>query len=411
MLGLSAAGVPMNDDMALSVSTVATCIAMLADSIATLPLQVLKKTKDHSKQIIDPPPVLISDPWPEGTVQDWLTQVIVSLLLRGNFYGRIVDRDSAGYASMIQPIHPDRVVARRLGVNQDGPRQYRIGNEVVPSVDILHIPYLLVPGSFIGLNPVEYQRLNWGLAAASEMYGGQFFANSATPSGILTVEGDLSEEETLEMTRAWKQAHGGIGQAQFPAVLTGGVKFQQVSLTPDDAQFLGVRQFQREQIISWFRIPPHKVGITDRSPGPTLTEELETMFVMDALMPPASRIEQALNKLMRPSQVPKFDFSARMRANTLMRMQAAQIAVNSGLETADELRAREDLEPLPHNLGNVVGRPLNMTYYDADTGDVIETPTDAGAGAPNPGGLGNGGGDPSSSTPPTEPDGANPPPV
>src|SRR5579859_1821914 len=112
-IGLVAAGVPMNDDAAMSIVTVATCIAILADDVSTLPLNTYRKTKDRSKKLIDPSPPLIADPWPEGIQQDWITQVMYSLSLRGNFFSRLLGRDDRGYATMCQPVHPDQVFARR----------------------------------------------------------------------------------------------------------------------------------------------------------------------------------------------------------------------------------------------------------------------------------------------------------
>lgn len=401
-LGYMSAGVPINDDAALSITTVGACIALLADGIATLPLQALKRTTDKSKKIISPPPTLIEDPWPEGTRIDFYTQVMYSILLRGNFFGRIVDRDDAGFASMIMPIHPDRVAARR---NLDtGKREYRINGRIVPTEDMLHIPSnLLAPGSFIGMNPIEYQRQAWGLTKAAETYGAQWFANSANPSGVIESPGDLSPEETLEMARDWKQSHGGLGKAQLPAVLTGGAVWHSIQVSPEDAQFLQTRTFQQQQIISWFRVPPHKIGVQDRSPGPVLTEELEIQYVTEALLPPARRIEDYMSRLMRPTQIAKFDFAARLRGNTLTRAQAAQIRANIGMNTLDELRAIEDEEPLPHNLGNVIARPANMAYWSTTSGEQVASPS-APVGPVNPGGLGDGGGDPNSSPSTTKPD-------
>jgi len=399
--GLVSAGIAINDDVALSLTTVGSCISLLSDGISTLPLQGLKKTKDRSKKLLDPTPPLIDNPWPEGTRQDFFTQVMVSLLLRGNFYGQIVDRDSGGYATMIMPIHPDRIMARRD--TNTGKRTYKASGQPIPLDDMVHIPALLVPGSFIGLNPVEYQRSPWALAAATERYGSQFFANSANPSGVIEVPGTLAPEEALEMAREWKMMHGGLGMASQPAIFTDGATWKTISVAPDDAQFLQTRQFQQQQIISWFRIPPHKIGVTDRSPGPTLTEELEMMYVQDALLPWAVRIEQYFSDLLRPSQTCKFDFASRLRGNTLARAQAAQIWANIGENTLDELRALEDREPLPNGLGNVIARPANMAYWDVATGKQIASPS-ANVGAVNPGGLGDGGGDPNNAPGPTQPD-------
>lgn len=395
----------MNDDAALSVATVAACISMLSDSIATLPLNAYKRTKDKTRKIVDPTPPLIANPWPEGTLQDFLSQVMVSLTLRGNFYGRICDRDSRGYPTIIMPVHPDRVMARRD--RDSGKRVYRFDGAPVPLQDVVHIPSgMLTPGSFIGMNPVEYQRQSWSLAAAAEKYGSAFFSNSANPSVVIEVPGDLSTEETVEMARNWKMDHQGIGNAQMPGVMTGGATIKALSIAPDDAQFLQTRTYQREVIISWFRIPPHKIGITDRTPGPTLTEELEMMFVTDALLPWANRIEAYFSAMLPPSQVCKFDFSSRVRGNRLQRMQSAQISANTGIEMIDEIRDRDDLPPLPNGLGQVIARPTNMQYFDTATGDPITNPKPAGA--DNSGGFGGGGGNPDGSPDPTKPDALNP---
>jgi HK97 family phage portal protein len=388
----------MNDDAALSVTTVGTCISLLSDGISTLPFQALK---GKTNQPITPAPTLVDDPWPEGSRIDFFGQLMVSLLLRGNFFGRIVERDLAGYATTIMPVHPDMVYARR---NRDtGLREYRFGGRLVPLDDVVHIPAMLTPGNFVGLNPVEYQRRSWSVAAAAETYAGQFYANSANPSGIIAVDGDLSEDETLEMARAWQQAHGGLGNAQLPAVLTGGAKWTTVSMSATDAQFLESRTFQQQQIISWFRIPPHKVGVTDRTPAPPSAEDLEIEYVREGLVPWARRIEEYWSRLMRPSQIALFDFSGRLRGNTLQRAQASQIWLNTGQRLIDEARAFENLEPLPHGLGQVIGRPMNMAYFDAETGEMLNMP-DPALKPVNPGGMGDGGGDPSNSPNPTQPD-------
>jgi HK97 family phage portal protein len=260
---------PMSDDASLSIITVFTCVAILADSVSTLPLVGRKRTKDRTKKILDPAPTVIDNPWPEGTLQDFLTQVMVSLALRGNSFNRVTERDVRGYPTGLMPLHPDSVIARRDP--KTGQRIYRVQGSLVRSAenidqnDMVHIPALLVPGSFIGLNPVEYMRSSWALAAAAERYGGQFFANSANPSGIISVEEDMSPEEARELKRDWQQMHGGISNAQYPAVLTGGAVWHQISITPDDAQFLQTRDFQRHEIASFFRIPEHMLGFQDRT--------------------------------------------------------------------------------------------------------------------------------------------------
>ena len=381
MIGFTAAGVPMNDDQALSIATVYTCVSILADAISTLPLLCYRRTKDRSKKLVDPAPLLISNPWPEGTLQDWLTQGVVSMALRGNFYGLIVDRDERGFATTVMPIHPDRVLARRDMVS--GKRIYRIDGQAVSTGDMIHIPMLLVPGSFIGLNPVEYMRTGWALAAATEKYGGQFFANSAMPSGVIEYPGDLEPGETLEFARDWNQGHQGLGQAQKTGVLTGGATFRQLSLAPDDAQFLQTRSFQKSEIASFFRVPEHMLGMQDRtSSWGSGIEQMDIGFVLNTLMPWLGRFEAYLSNLLPKALVAKFDLTSRMRGDSGQRAQYYTMMINAGLMNADEAREFEDLPPLPNGEGQIFYRPSNFTT----TTMMKDSPPDPGSS----GGIGGG---------------------
>lgn len=393
-VGFVSAGVPMNDDTSLAIATVYTCISILADSVATLPLVPIRTGKDGIRRKDDGASQLLTNPWPEGTLGEWLGQAMVSLCLRGNFYGTVEDRDPRGWPTMIMPWHPDRVSAARDRTT--GKRVYRFDGVVRPTADVFHVPAFQAPGSFVGINPVEYARTSWALAAAAEKYGSQYFANSANPSGIIMIDGDLSEEETIELVRSWKMAHGGLGNAQFPAVLTGGARWQQIAINPDDAQFLATRQYQREEILAYFRIPPHKVGLVDRTP-PTATglESTEIMFVTDTLLPWLSRLAQNLTRITPRPLEAKFDLSGRLRGNTLERFQAYQIARNGGWFNVNEIRIKEDLEPIGA-AGDIYLQPVNMA--------PLGTPPSGTAQPPNDSGLVGGGGNPSSSPDPTKPD-------
>lgn len=371
----------MSDDVALGVSAVYTAVSILADAVSTLPV-VCYMRNDAGRTIVPSPP-LIADPWPEGTQQDWVSQAMVSLALRGNFYGRIVDRDPYGFATMIQPLHPDSITTRRSG----GMRRYWIDGRVVDTADVLHIPNLLIPGAYVGMNPVEYMRQSWGLAAAAERYGGQLFANSARPSGVLTSPEDLTEEETLELARAWQMNHKGLQGAGNVGVLTGGVTWQSISVNPDDAQFLQTRDFQRVEIGGMFRIPPHMMGHIDRTPQAPGNEELEMNFVTNTLMSYITKIESYLNKLMPGPIEARFDLSARLRGNQQARYTNYTLGINNGFLLADEARKAEDKDPLPDGQGQVVWRPLNF----APANKILDGTAMAGGTLP-PGQGGQGGG-------------------
>ena len=375
--GISSAGLQMNEDQALSITAVYTAVSILADSVATLPLVEYKMGKRQDGPVL--PSLLTSDPWPEGTAQDWLTQVMVSLTLRGNFFGQVVARDDRGYATMVKPVHPDFVLARR---NQEGRRVYWFNGQPVPTADVVHIPNMMVPGSFIGLNPVEYMRQSWGLASGAERYMGQFYANSATPTGVIEVGEDLTEEETLELARSWKMSHGGLQGAGLPAVLTGGATWKTIQVSPGDAQFLQTRDFQRNEIASFFRIPSHLMGQQDRtSSWGTGVEQMELGFVINTLRPYLTKLESYLTRLLPKNREARFDLSGRLRGDVGQRFTSYATAINNGWLNIDEVRAFEDKPPLPNGDGQHFMRPLNFAPLDK----ILD-------GSITPGGGGTGGG-------------------
>jgi len=358
--GLVAAGFNVNDDTAMSITSVYTAVSILADSVATLPLQTFKRGKRAAGPIADP--LVVSNPWPECTVNDFMSQIMVSLTLRGNFFGQIVARDDQGYATMVMPIHPDSVMARRM---QDGSRAYWVSGVRVKTADMVHIPNLLIPGAFVGLNPVEYMRQSWGLAGAAERYMGQFYANSATPTGVIEIGEDLSEEETLELARSWRMTHGGLQGGGLPAVLTGGATWRSIQVSPGDAQFLQTRSFQREEIASFFRIPPHLMGQQDKTSSyGTGVEQMELNFVINTLRAYLTKIESYWSRLLPPKYEVRFDLTGRLRGDQGQRYTAYAMAINNGWLSTDEVRAREDLPPLPDGIGSKFWRPLNFAPVD-----------------------------------------------
>lgn len=389
-LGLAGAGITINDDVAMAISVVHACVRALADDVATLPFNTYQKATDRSRIEVAAPPV-VENPWPEGTRLDWMVQVMVSLALRGNFYGWIVDRDENGYPVTIMPLHPDDVTPRRNP--RTGKREYRYKGALLPLADVFHIPALLMPGHFVGLDPVTYMRNSWGLASSAEQYGGRFFANSANPSGVIEVPEDLDENEALELARAWKMSHQGIGAANLPAVLTGGAQWKQMSVSPDNAQFLQTRDFQRVEIAGFFGVPLHRLGLQDRTSNAGVdAESAEMYYVTNTLVGWLSRIEQAFSQ---PTVTPRnisvhFDLDGRMRGNTITRYQAWTLGRNGGWLSDDDIRAKENLPDLPGGIGKTYWAPLNFAPIDKIL-DGTATPS-AGAGTVPSGFGGPGGG-------------------
>jgi len=353
----------------MQIISVYSCVSLIADAVSTLPLYAYQRV-GGSRRPVDPTPPLIEQPFAEISRQDWLTQVMVSLLLRGNSYSQVAERDRLGYPTQLVPLHPDQVAVRR---RSDGQREYLVNGRATPSADIVHIPGIMFPGSLIRINPIEMARTSLSLAKQAEAYGEAFFRNSAQASVVVEVPGSLDEEETLEMARSWAAAHQGVGMSHLPAVVTGGAKVTQISINPDDAQFLETRNLSRLEIAMLFRVPPHKLGDTDRTTSwGTGIEQQEIAWVTDTLRSWLNRLESAITPLLPDDVFARFNLAGRLRGDTLQRFSAYTMARMGGWSNIDEIREKEDEPPLPDGLGQDYLQPLNYVpigQAPADTGE------------------------------------------
>ena len=357
----SSYGGPISEQAALQVAAVYGSIGVLCDSMATLPIDLFNSL-DPARRRRLPPSQLLRQPYVEISRQDWVVQYTASLGLRGNFYGQVIERDEDHYPTQIKPIHPDQARVRRITSGRGTGRvEYRFNGEVVPLDDVFHVRYLSMPGMLVGLNPIEYLRVTLGLARAQDSYGAAYFENSANPAGQIVVPEDLDPEETIALARSWLASHQGTGRAHLPAVLTGGAEFKPISITPEDSQFLESRQFTQTQISGMiFRVPPHMVGIVDRSTSwGRGIEQQERGYVTHTLSGYISRYEEAMTAIHPREQYVRFDLSERLRGATLERYQAWSLGIASGFLCQDDARAAEHLPPLPDGLGRTFLMPIN----------------------------------------------------
>src|ERR1700746_4098510 len=216
MLGANASGIPVTQGTAQSIAAVYRCVGLLADSVAGLPVELWNGPKRRHSKLLPTSP-LLECPYAEISRRDWWVQFIWALALRGNFLGRIIERDGRGYPVQIKPIHNDFVQEQRNKVT--GAIEYRFYGEPVPFKDVFHLRYQSTPGEIFGLNPIQVLALTVGNAVAEERFVESFYLNSANPMGVIEVPGYLDRTETRKMMRAWVAAHQGINHANLPAVL------------------------------------------------------------------------------------------------------------------------------------------------------------------------------------------------
>ena len=302
-MGTSTSGKRVNERSAMQMTAVYSCVRILSEAIASLPLNVYRYNADGGKEKAYDHPLfrlLHDEPNPEMTSFIFRETLMTHLLLWGNAYAQII-RNGKGEVIALYPLMPDRMSVDR---DEKGHLYYRYtkssddaptmeGSTVVldPS-DVLHVPGLGFDG-LVGYSPIAMAKNAIGLAIAAEEYGSKFYANGASPSAVLEHPGTLKDPGKVR--DSWNAAFGGSSNSHKVAVLEEGLKYTPISISPNEAQFLETRKFQINEIARIFRVPPHMVGDLEKSSFSNI-EQQSLEFVKYTLDPWVIRWEQALFK-------------------------------------------------------------------------------------------------------------------
>lgn len=347
----------------LQIAAVYGCVGLLSSSVATAPLRLVDNdVPSRARQL--PLSPLMTKPYAEISRLEWIVQFVSSLALRGNFYGQIIDRDRELYATQVKPIAAENVKIRR---SRDGKLEYRFFNEPVSIDDVVHVKMISLPGMLQGVNPIEALRLTFALSIEQMRYGESFFRNSAYPAGVIQVAGKLGEVETQAMARSFLASHQGVDKANLPAVLTEGAEFKPVTITPEDSQFLEARGYSAVEISGTiFRIPPHMVGLVDKTTSwGRGVEQQELGYTRNTLQDYTGRFTEMMTALHPPKQYAVVDLSHRLRGDTLERSQSGSLQMLAGLATSDEIRAELfDRPALPNGEGKKPFVPINTELLE-----------------------------------------------
>jgi HK97 family phage portal protein len=352
----TAAQVILTPKTALMVQAVGCAVAILAESVAQLPIVVFRDAGDRRRErITDDDVFRVLHDRPNGWQDSFQFRELLQthLALWGNCYAFKNRLRSTGRLQELLPIHPDRV-----RVEQD--EQYRVtyrvslpnGNQVVLGQDkVFHIRDRSLNG-YEGLSRLKSGRDSIGLAMAAERWGGQLFGNSARPAGVLSTDKSLTGDQIKQIASSWQAAHGGEN-ALGTAVLDGGFKWEPLVMNNKDAQFLETRKFQIAEVARLYRIPPHMLADLDRATFSNI-EQQSLEFVKYSLMPWLRRWEAAVNaQLLMPEMAGrvrqrsmKFNVDGLLRADIKTRYEAYAIGRQNGWLSTNDVREQEDLNPI-----------------------------------------------------------------
>lgn len=371
-------GVTVTEDTALGSTVVLACVRVIAETIGSLPLLVYRRLQPRGKERAPDHPLysLLHDrPNPYMSAMSWRETMLGHALLRGNGYSEI-EWSGGGEVRALWPLRPDRT--RPVVDQRTGELWYEtwIRGEPLrlPPERVLHVPGLSFDG-IRGYSVVSLGREAIGLTLAQEQYAAGFYGNNAAPGGVLQrpIEApNLSEEAKARLRQDWETMHRGLTNAHRVAVLEEGTTWQQVGVSPEDAQAVESRVFQVPEICRLFRVPPHKVQHLKEATFNNI-EHLAIEFVVDTIRPWCVRLEQAMNyRLMLPAERTVFFIEhlidGLLRGDIKARYEAYAIGRQWGALSADDWRELENMNPLPDQQGEIYLVPLNMVPADTLVG-------------------------------------------
>ena len=364
LFGRTTSGKPVNERTAMQTTAVYACVRILAEAVASLPLHVYEYQDDGGKKLVHDHPLyylLHDEPNPEMTSFVFRETLMSHLLIWGNAYAQII-RDGAGRVLGLYPLLPDKMDVQRddrgniyyvYSRNSDeNPMFKEYGDIRLKAEDVLHIPGLGFDG-LIGYSPIAMAKNAVGMTLACEEYGASFFANGANPGGILEHPGVLKDPSKVR--ESWNSVYRGVNNAHKIAVLEEGMKYQQIGIPPEEAQFLETRKFQINEIARLYRIPPHMVGDLDKSSFSNI-EQQSLEFVKYTLDPWVIRWEQSLQRsLLLPGEKGKYfiklNVDGLLRGDYQSRMNGYAIGRQNGWLSANDIREMENMNPIPDEQG------------------------------------------------------------
>lgn len=354
-----ASGVDVTPTSALAWTALAAGIRVLAETIASLPLKLYERLDPRGKDLLDDHPLfplLHNAPNPEMTSFEWREISMFHVLLWGNAFSEIV-RNGQGEITELWPINPDRVRVERD--SETGAIVYRItlprsgstaaGAVRLPADRVFHLRGFSLEG-IVGLSPVFVHKEAIGLGLVTELFGARFFGNGATPGGILEHPGRLTDEVAKRLRTQWDEVHGGVAKAHRVAIAEEGMKWKDVAVEPEKAQFLGLRKFQVTEAARILRIPPHLLGDLERATFSNI-EQMAIEFVEHSLRPWLVRWEQRIwQALIHPRDQQKvfaeFSVEGLLRGDIEARFQAYAVGREWGWLSANDIREKENQNPV-----------------------------------------------------------------
>lgn len=361
--GTSSSGKVVTADKAIQLSAVWACVRLLSESISTLPLKIYVRQPDGSRKAATDHPaysILCRRPNSEMTPSRFMLMVVASICLRGNAF--IEKKFIANRLVSLVPLLPQNMVVKRLTTGALEYKYTENGNErVIPVKNIMHIRGFGLDG-VCGMMPMKTGRDVIGSAMAVEESAAKIFEQGLQSSGFLSADNALTDDQR-ERLRGYMASFTGSKNAGKIMVLEGGLKYQGVTMNPEDAQMLESRAFSIEEICRWFRVPPFMVGhTTKQSSWASSLEGMNLQFLTHTLRPLLVNIEQEIGRCLLDSDdevFAEFSVEGLLRADSAGRAAYYTSALQNGWMSRNDVRRLENMPPIEG--GDIYTVQLNLT--------------------------------------------------
>jgi HK97 family phage portal protein len=382
-VGRTRAGVKIDADNALTISSVWACVRFLSQSIAALPWQVIDDETKKPVSMSVPTQRVLDRPSPEWSSMQFRETLMSWALRRGNGYAEI-ERDLIGNPRAMHPLHPDRVMVMRDTETQELYYSVDQGSGKPPIIlepdDVFHIRGM--GETPVGLSVIAYAAESLGWTKAVQIFGSSFFGEGATPAGIITMKKPLSPEGMAAIEKKFRSMYSGTKNAGKTAVLDNDMEYKALSVDPDKGQFIETNQFLVDEVCRWFGVPPHKIYKLLNATFSNI-EHQSIEVVTDSLKPWTKRFEdEARYKLLTQGnkrQINRINLKALVAGDMKTRLDWYRGLREIGVISADDILAIEDMPLIGKKKG---GDKLTMQGQYTTLEKIGETPTPV---APTPG--------------------------
>jgi HK97 family phage portal protein len=367
------AGVEMNQATAMKIGVVYAAVRLIADSIATLPMDTFVRRIPSgggpSQRVpYRPRPEWVMKPDADPSVarSDFWQSIIFSQLIAGNAYCRIL-RDNDGMVLGFKALDPLKVEPR---LDSRGFVEYVFNHsQVIAGEDVVHITDLRKPGMIKGISRVDELRDVLGISRALDEFAARYFGNGTITSGIISYPGDMTAEQASRLKNEFEKNSRGLRNAHRPNILTGGAKYEKMSADAAESQLIQAREFSVLEVCRAFKIQPAMLGVVQ--PGAmsyASVEQQHLQFVTLTLRPIVTQLEEQFSKLLPGEAFLRFNMEGLLRGDLQSRYAAYSQGIQAGFLSINDIHRLEDLRDVDG--GDVYRVPLS--HVDLSAANIVE---------------------------------------